>query len=114
MLSPAAGVYKVCATGYAIANGVSTGFTLSSAVSVKGDTGGNLKASLPTKVYANGSASAILSWSGLGAGKRFLGAVQLLDPNGNMAATTAVSVDTSNPVPLATKAERALPVDRGL
>ena len=114
LLSPAAGVYKVCATGYAIANGVSTGFTLSSAVSVKGDTGGNLKASLPTKVYANGSASAILSWSGLGAGKRFLGAVQLLDPNGNMAATTAVSVDTSNPVPLATKAERALPVDRGL
>ncbi|MFM2086279.1 MAG: hypothetical protein RLZZ237_1148, partial [Pseudomonadota bacterium] len=41
-----------------------TGFGLSSAIVTTADKGGNLKATLPSKVYVGGSATAGVSWSG--------------------------------------------------
>ncbi|WP_317201871.1 S8 family serine peptidase [Janthinobacterium sp.] len=107
LASPAGGTYKVCVIGYAAANGVSTDFTLSSVIVGKGDAGGNLKVSLPSKVYAASSTTAVLSWSGLAAEQRYLGGVQFVDPSGALAATTVISVETDNPLPLADMPTRA-------
>ncbi|WP_038500374.1 S8 family serine peptidase [Janthinobacterium agaricidamnosum] len=101
LAGPAAGTYTVCVLGYSVANGVSANFSLSSAVVTTADTGGNLKVSLPSTVYAAGTASAGISWSGLVSGKRYLGGVTFLDQNNAAAATTVLSVETDNPVPLA-------------
>lgn len=106
--SPAAGNYKVCVLGYTAANGVSTTFGLSQAVVTRGDTGGNLKALLPSQVYAGGSATVAVTWSGLAGGNRYLGGVQLKDNNGAVAATTAVLVETNSPVPVARSLARGL------
>ena len=43
LANPPAGNYKLCVIGYAAANGVSTDFTLSSAIVTRADVGGNLK-----------------------------------------------------------------------
>lgn len=99
--SPAAGSYKVCVLGYTAANGSSTDFSLSHAVVTRSDTGGNLKAMLPSQVYAGGSATVALTWSGLASGQRYLGGVQLKDTNSVVAATTALLVETNSPVPQA-------------
>ncbi|MEO7493834.1 MAG: S8 family serine peptidase [Massilia sp.] len=112
--SPAAGDYRVCVIGYEAANGVSTDFTLSSAVVTATDRGGNFKVMVPTKVYAGSTASVGISWSGLAAGKRFAGAAQLLDLSNTPAATTVFKVDTSAPLPLGEAVERALPKDSGM
>lgn len=114
LTSPAAGSYKACVLGYAVANGVSADFTLSSAVAVKGDVGGNLRVTLPSKVYSAGTASVTLAWSGLASGQRYFGGAQFLDLSGKVAGTTLLSVDTGNPVPLALTPERAPKADRGL
>jgi hypothetical protein len=107
--APAAGNYKLCVGGYATANGVSTSFTLSSAVVSSADKGGNFKVMLPAKVYAGSTASVSASWSGLAAGKRYLGAVQLLDATGAPATVTTFQVETNNPLPLGEQAERSGP-----
>jgi hypothetical protein len=57
------------------------------------DTGGNFNALLPSTVYVGGSASVGLTWSGLTAGKRYLGAVQFKDLAGVLQATTIVRVE---------------------
>ncbi|MFM9437709.1 subtilisin family serine protease [Janthinobacterium sp. CG_23.3] len=114
LVTPAAGAYKACVIGYAAANGASTDFTLSTAVVGRADVGGNLRVAVPSKVYAAGSATATLSWSGLPSGERYLGAVQFVDPSGATAATTLLSVETNNPLPLALTPERAPKGDRGL
>ena len=100
MTAPAAGSYRVCVIGYAAANGASTDFTLSSAVVSSADRGGNLRVLVPSKVYAGSTASVSASWSGLAAGKRYAGAMQLLDLAGKPATNTAFLVETNNPVPL--------------
>ena len=99
--SPAAGAYRVCVVGYAPADGVSTDFNLSSAVVARGDTGGALKAAVPSKVYTGNAATVTASWSGLPAGKRYYGGVQYLDAGGAVASSTTLLVETNNPVPLA-------------
>ena len=109
--TPAAGNYKVCVIGYELASGVSTGFGLSSAVVTTADKGGNLKASLPSKVYVGGSATAGVSWSGLETGKRYLGGVVFLDGNNAAASTTVLSVETNNPLPLAVPSQRSVKAD---
>jgi subtilisin family serine protease len=105
--SPDAGNYSLCVIGYAPANRVSTTFNVSYAVVSRADTGGNLKVLLPSQVYAGGSASVATTWSGLAAGKRYLGGIQLLDPSGAVGASTLVLVETNNPVPLAKGTSRA-------
>ena len=106
--APAAGTYKLCVVGYASANRQSTNYTLSSAVVSSADKGGNFKVLLPSKVYAGSTATLSAGWSGLATGKRFLGAVQLLDPNGAPASTTVFQVETNNPIPLGEPVERAV------
>jgi len=114
MVTPAAGTYSVCVLGYAVAGGVSTGFGLSSAIVSTADKGGNLKVTLPSKVYVGGSATAGISWSGLATGKRYLGGVVFLDGAGAAASTTVLSVETNNPLPLAAPSLRAMPRDTSL
>ncbi len=104
--SPTAGNYRVCVVGYAPADGVSTNFNLSSAVVTRADTLGGLKAATPSKVYTGAMATTTASWSGLPAGKRYYGGVQYLDPNGAVASSTTLLVETNNPVPLAEGAAR--------
>ncbi|RYE99370.1 MAG: peptidase S8 and S53 subtilisin kexin sedolisin, partial [Oxalobacteraceae bacterium] len=98
--SPAAGAYQLCVVGYAAADGRSTDFTLSSAVVTSSDKGGNFKVLAPAKVYSGSTATVNASWSGLAAGKRYLGAIQLLDANGAPATVTTLQVETNNPIPL--------------
>jgi hypothetical protein len=112
--TPAAGSYKVCVVGYELANGASTGFGLSSAVITTADRGGNLKATLPGKVYVGGSATAGVSWSGLETGKRYLGGVVFLDGNNAAASTTVLSVETNSPLPLAVPSQRNVRADAKL
>jgi subtilisin family serine protease len=109
--APAAGNYKLCVGGYSTANGVSTSFTLSSAVVSSADKGGNFKVMMPAKVYAGSTASVSASWSGLALGKRYLGALQLLDANGAPATVTTFQVETNNPLPLGEQVERSSPRD---
>lgn len=100
LASPPAGTYQLCVIGYDLAGGVPAALTLSSAIVGKGDTG-SLKAALPGKVIGGSTATVGLSWSGLAAGKRYLGGMQLLDASGAVAATTVVSIGTDGAVPVA-------------
>ncbi|MBY0241074.1 MAG: S8 family serine peptidase [Burkholderiaceae bacterium] len=100
LTAPAAGTYRVCVLGYAPHNG-SANYTLSSWVLNSTDTGGNFKATAPAIVYTGGTGTVVTSWSGLTAGKDYLGAVQLVGAGGTTA-TTLVSVDATNPLPAAT------------
>jgi hypothetical protein len=111
--SLAAGNYSVCVIGYASANNSSTAFTLSSAVVTSTDRNGNFKAMVPTQVYAGSTATVGVSWSGLPAGKRFAGAVQLYDNTAKLASTTVFQVETNNPVPLGEPVSRPAPTDGG-
>jgi subtilisin family serine protease len=96
--NPAAGTYKVCVVGYEPANG-SAEYKLSSWVLAPGAANGNFKALLPGIVYVGGTGTVNLSWSGLEAGKRHLGAVRYM-LNGVAQGTTVVSVNTNDPLPL--------------
>lgn len=107
MMAPAAGNYRVCVIGYAAANGTSTDFTLSSAVVSSADRGGNFRVLVPSRVYAGSTASVSASWSGLPTGKRYAGAMQLLDLAGKPASNTAFVVETNNPIPLSEPMQRA-------
>ncbi|MET0319219.1 MAG: S8 family peptidase [Duganella sp.] len=98
--SPSPGTYRVCVIGFAPANDVSTEFRLSSAIVTRGDTLGNLKVGAG-RVTAGTVATLTASWSGLPAGKRYFGGVQYLDPAGLIATSTALQVETNDPVPLA-------------
>jgi subtilisin family serine protease len=98
--SPAAGTYRVCVIGYAPANDVSTEFRLSSAIVTRGDTLGNLKVAAG-RVTAGVKATVTASWSGLPTGKRYFGGVEYLDAAGVTTTSTALQVETNDPVPLA-------------
>ena len=105
--APAAGTYRVCVGAYSTANGASANYALSSAVVTSTDRGGNFKVLLPAKAVAGSTSSISASWSGLAAGKRFVGALQLKDPNGAPASTTVFQVETNNPIPLGEPVDRS-------
>ncbi|QJD98765.1 S8 family serine peptidase [Massilia forsythiae] len=113
LTAPAAGNYSVCVIGYAAANGNSTSYALSSAVVNATDRLGNFRVMMPATVYPGSAASITASWSGLAAGKRYAGLIELLDNTGTVAATTEVLVETNNPVPVAEPVERAKRPDSG-
>jgi hypothetical protein len=98
LLNPVAGDYKVCVIGYAPVGGAST-YKLSSWVVQTTSTGGNFKVNLPSSATIGGTASVGMSWSGLQAGKRYLGAVNFL-LGGVRQGTTVIDVDATDPLPL--------------
>jgi len=95
LMTPTPGTYKVCVGAYA---GVSPMKHRLSSWIVGAGEGSSLKVLVPAAVYAGGTASLGLSWSGLAAGTRYVGGVQYLDPNGRVAASNAVRVDTDGAV----------------
>ena len=105
--SPAAGSYTVCVVGWKTVGGVPTTFKLSSAVAVRGETLGNLRAAVPSQVYLASTASVSASWSGLASGQRYYGGIQLIDTSGAVGATTALLVETNSPIPLLRDADRS-------
>jgi subtilisin family serine protease len=105
--SPAAGSYNVCVVGWKTVGAAPTTFKLSSAISSRSDTGGSLRVAVPSQVYLASTASVSAAWSGLAAGQRYYGGVQLLDPNGGVGATTALLVETNSPIPLVQNADRS-------
>ena len=107
--APVVGTYQLCVIGYDLAQGAPAAVTLSSTLVERNTLPGSLKVSMPGKVYANSTATIGLSWSGLESGKRYVGAVQLFDPNGMQAATTVVSVNTDNAIPAVTGMARTAP-----
>lgn len=105
--SPAAGTYRVCVVGYAPRGGSST-YVLNSWVVGTADTGGNFKASGPAIVYTGGTGTVSTSWSGLEAGKNYLGAIRYLQGT-TVRGMTIVEVDATDPLP-ATQAQKAVNV----
>jgi hypothetical protein len=98
--SPAAGNYKVCVVSYASANGAPTTYKLSSWVVTTADIGGRFNVMMPSMVYAGGSSTVGLIWSGLALDGRYLGAAQLKDPSGVVQATTVLRVETNGGLPV--------------
>jgi len=93
LASPAAGNYKVCVVAWGSDEDTATHKLMSWLVTAA-DVGGKFTVAVPGKVVAGTYASLGLSWSGLEAGKRYLGAIQFLDQNNVMQATTVVRVET--------------------
>jgi hypothetical protein len=91
LASPAAGNYKVCVVAYGGADVMT--HKLSSWVVTPADIGGKFNVMLPSQVYAAGTATVGLSWSGLSAGS-YVGGAQFKDASGVVQATTVVRVDT--------------------
>ncbi|MHA4867273.1 S8 family peptidase [Duganella sp. PWIR1] len=110
--TPKAGVYQLCVIGYDLPAGATARLKVSSAIVPRNSSPGTLKAAAPGKVYGGSTATVGLSWSGLAADKRYLGAATYLDPNGRIATTTAVAVDTDNAVPVVSGMERTTPSRR--
>ena len=99
LLNPVAGNYKVCVLAY---EGTSPMLhRLSSWIVKAGDTvlPGAFNVLLPATVYAGGTATAGFSWSGLQAGRRYLGAAQYTDVLGLDLAATPIAIDTSGLLP---------------
>jgi len=101
LAAPSPGTYRLCVLGYRTFTGAATTYALHSSIVTTADKGGNLRALVPAQVYAGGKATVPVSWSGLANGKRFLGAVRLLDNNGIVGSTTVLKVETNQPVPQA-------------
>lgn len=100
--SPAAGNYKVCVTAYGTATGnTDMSYRMSSWVVTTGDTGGNLVLAAPSKVVSGANATVGMSWSGLAANQRYLGAGQFKDAGGNVQATTILRIETGALAPTA-------------
>ena len=106
LTSPSAGTYTVCALGYDTVNGGVIGFGLHAGVVTTADRAYNFKALVPAQVYVGGTATVTTSWSGLPTGKRFLGAIRLLEPSGAIASTTLLQVETNSPIPRAVSGAR--------
>ncbi len=100
--NPSAGTYKVCMGGYALANGTTSNFNLSTWAVSTADKGGNLKVGLPGSAVLGGTATAAASWSGLASGKRFMGAVRYLQ-GAQVQGTTVFQIETNDPLPEPTK-----------
>jgi hypothetical protein len=98
MVNPAAGTYKVCVEGYEPQNG-SAQYKLSTWMLAPGAINGNFKVLTPAVVYTGGTGSVSMSWSGLDAGTRHLGAAQYV-VGGVVQGTTVVEVNTNDPLPM--------------
>jgi hypothetical protein len=94
--APAAGNYRVCVHAYG--GQPEMRHALSSWIVMPGDANGTLTALLPSQVYAGSSATVGLLWSGLTPGKRYVGGVQWLDPQGVPQATTVLRADPGTAV----------------
>ena len=91
MAAPTAGTYSACVTGYDT-GGANAAFVLNS-WSVGPAVGAqSLRVSVPSSVYAGGSASVALGWS-VTAGKRYLGNVKFFDNTAALIGSTVVFVD---------------------
>lgn len=100
LFNPAPGSYKVCVASYASANTTST-HRLSSWIVKPGDTSdGSFDVLVPATIYAGGTATAGMAWSGLMTSRRYVGGVQFLDSSGTPAAATLLYVDTTPGTPL--------------
>jgi hypothetical protein len=97
---PAAGNYKVCVASYATGTGLGSTFKLSSWVVTTADTPANFRVLAPGAVYANGTSTVGFSWTGLDAGKRYLGAAQFQDTSGVPQAATILRVETNGGLPV--------------
>ena len=106
LMNPAAGTYKVCVVAFDKQTRPSTTATLSSWVVSTTDVGGSFKVLAPATAYLGGTASVAMSWSGLAAGQRYLGAATY-KVNGLASGTTLLDVQTNDPVPLAMSAKPA-------
>ena len=99
LMNPAAGNYKVCVQAYAGTAPMT--HKLSSWIVKPGDTtGGAFNVVMPAVVYAGGTTTAGMSWSGLVSGHRYLGGAQYLDASGTPAAATPILIDTTPGTPL--------------
>ncbi|WP_165390891.1 S8 family peptidase [Pseudoduganella lutea] len=103
---PGMGVARVCVLGYRLKNGVSTNFTLSYATAIPNDTAGNVKLALPATVQQGGTSMVGIGWSGLATGKRYLGAVQLLNGESGSGSVTELDIDLRDVVPASPSAPR--------
>jgi hypothetical protein len=106
--SPAAGAYKVCVVAYGSGKPTMT-HKLSSWVVTPADIGGKFVVALPSKSVAGNNTTVGMSWSGLGADKRYVGGAQFLDLGGIVQATTVVRIDTGVAAIPAAEADRAIP-----
>ncbi|MDQ1816601.1 S8 family peptidase [Massilia sp. CCM 9210] len=97
LVSPAAGAYKVCVIGYEPAGGEAE-YKLSSWVLPAGATNGNFKALVPAYSYVGGTGTVSMSWSGLAANQRHLGALRYVVA-GATQGMTMVEVNTDDPLP---------------
>ena len=90
LLNPPAGNYTLCVIG----NGVSSASTLaySSAMLRDGPGVGKLVAGVPGRSYSPGTATLGVSWSGLEAGKTYLGMIEWQEADGTPAASTFLTV----------------------
>ena len=98
LASPAAGNYKVCVVAYGGAPTMT--HKLSSWVVTTADASSTLNVLLPSQVYAAGTATVGVAWSGLTTGQRYMGGFQLKDAGGVVQATTVVNVETGGAAPL--------------
>jgi hypothetical protein len=107
LTDPKADTYRVCVIGYAPVDG-NADYTLSSWVLAPNAIQGGFKVLLPGVAYLGGTGTVSMSWSGLAAGQRHLGAVRYL-ASGVAQGSTLVEVNTNDPLPPLTTA-RAVPV----
>ncbi|MES3020098.1 MAG: S8 family peptidase [Pseudomonadota bacterium] len=106
LTAPAAGSYRACVVGFAPLGGTAT-YVMSKWVVSGADSGYGFKVALPASVFIGGTASVTASWSGLGLGAEYLGAVQYL-VNGAPEGMTLFEVDTSDALPPAGLGRRSL------
>ena len=106
--NPPPGNYRLCLLGFGN-DGAPVATQLSSAIVSRADTGGKLVAAVPARVVQGSTASVGLSWAGLEAGKRYLGAVQYLEPDGSVATATILAIDAEQPLPLPDSSQRNIP-----
>jgi len=102
LIAPAAGTYRVCLGGYALANGTQSDFNLSTWAVTTADKGGNFRLVLPGSATIGGTATTAVSWTGLEAGKRHLAAMRYLI-DGVVQGTTVLRVETNDPLPEVTR-----------
>lgn len=102
LIAPAAGTYRVCLGGYALASGTQSDFNLSTWAVTTADKGGNFRLLLPGTATIGGTATTAVSWSGLAAGKRYLAAMRYL-VDGVVQGATVVRVETNDPLPEVTR-----------
>ncbi|MCE3606449.1 S8 family serine peptidase [Massilia sp. P8910] len=107
LVEPAAGAYKVCVIGYEPAGGQAD-YKLSSWVLPAGATAGNFKALVPAYSYVGGTGTVSMSWSGLAANQRHLGALRYVVASATQG-MTMVEVNTNDPLPQFDAPRRAAP-----